>query len=195
MNIGLNKNENNSFGFCGRVLCSSCLSGYAKLVIVIVFCFFLINCEALREILTTVSGKVYADNCKVVIAVKGDLDLFYYLNNISGIDEESLRDPELIRGFDIGIGQDSLYSVTMLSFGQTYFFAVIDDGDVTDELDTMDHIGFYGNVDTIYVPAPFDTTVIYSIPTNMNIEEGIDENGIDIKNFVDYKCFKSIMNP
>lgn len=195
MNIGLNKNENNSFGLCGRVLCSSCLSGYGKLCIIIAFCFFLINCESLREILTTVSGKVYADNCKVVIAVKGDLDLFYYLNNISGIDEESLRDPELIRGFDIGIGQDSLYNVTMLSFGQTYFFAVVDDGLVMDELDTLDHIGFYGQIDTIYVPAPFDTTVIYSIPTNMNIEEGIDENGIDIKNFVDYKCFKSIMNP
>jgi hypothetical protein len=147
----------------------------------------------LRELLTTVSGKVFADNSEVVIAVKGDLDLFYYLNNISGIDEESLRrNPDLIRGFDIYIGQDSLYSVTMLSFGQTYFFAVVDDGNIPDELDSMDHIGFYGDVDTINVPAPFDTTVVYSVPTNMNIEEGIDENDIDIHNFVEYGCFEEI---
>ncbi len=168
--------------------------GNGKLSIVIAFCFLLINCEELKDILTTVSGKVYADNCKVVIAVKGDLDLFYYLENISGIDEVSLRDPDIIRGFDIGIDPaDSLYNVTMLSFGQTYFFAVIDDGEIPDELDTMDHVGFYGETDTIiYVPAPFDTTVVFSFPKNMNIEDGIDESDIDIKNFVDYKCFESI---
>jgi len=161
-----------------------------KLSIVIIFCFFLINCEELKELITTVSGKVYADNCKVVLAVKGETDLFYYLDNIDGIDEVSLRDAEIFRGFDLMIGDDSLYNITMLSFGETYFLAVVDDGSTVDELDSLDHVGFYGTLDTIITIGT--ETFVYSVPEIMDIEESVDESDIDIRNFIEYKWFVMI---
>lgn len=165
------------------------LSFVNVLSVVIIFCFFLINCDELRELITTVSGKIYADNCKVVLAVKGETDLFYYLNNIDGIDEPSLRDAEIFRGFDLLVGDDSLYNVTMLSFGETYFLAVVDDGSTVDELDSLDHIGFYGPPDTINIGID---TFIYSVPERVNIEEGVDETDFDIRNFIEYKWFVTI---
>ncbi len=162
-----------------------------KLSIVIIFCFFLINCEELKELITTVSGKVYADNCKVVLAVKGETDLFYYLDNIDGIDEVSLRDAEIFRGFDLMIGDDSLYNITMLSFGETYFLAIIDDGDIPNELDSADNVGFYGTPTTRAIGSD---TFAYSVPERVNIEEGVDESDIDIRNFIEYKWFVTIYN-
>jgi len=158
--------------------------------VVIIFCFFIINCEELKELITTVSGKVYADNCKVVLAVKGETDLFYYLDNIDGIDEVSLRDAEIFRGFDLMIGDDSLYNITMLSFGETYFFAIVDDGDVSNELDSADHVGFYGIDTTVTITGIGEFT--YSIPERVNIEEGVDETDFDIRNFIEYRWFVTI---
>ena len=157
------------------------------LSVIIVFCFFLINCEKLQELITTVSGKVYADECQVVIAVKGETDLFSYLDDISGIDDVTLRgETDLFRGFDIFIGDDSLYNITMLSFGETYFLAVIDDGDVSDELDSADHVGFYGPTNTFSIGTD---TFSYSLPECVDIEEGVDETDFDIENFIEYRLF------
>ncbi|MBN1694769.1 hypothetical protein JW879_05120 [candidate division WOR-3 bacterium] len=155
--------------------------------IIIMFCILLIDCEKLKELLTNVTGKVYADSCKVVIAVKGDLDLFSYLDDISDIDAPSLREEtDLLRGFDIGVGADSLYNITMLSFGETYFLAVVDDGSTVDILDSLDHVGFYGPPDTMTIGTE---TFVYSIPEKIDVQEGIDENDIDIINFVEYRWF------
>lgn len=159
--------------------------------VVIIFSFFLINCEELEELITTVSGKVYADNCKVVIAVKGETDLFNYLDDISGIDDESLQgETDLFRGFDLMIGDDSLYNITMLTFGETYFFAIVDDGDVSNELDSADHVGFYGIDTTVTITGIGEFT--YSIPERVNIEEGVDETDFDIRNFIEYRWFVTI---
>ena len=162
-----------------------------KLSIIIIFCLLLTNCEELEEYLTNVRGKVYADNCKVVIAVKGETELFNYLDDVSGIDDVSLREPELFRGFDLFVGEDSLYNITMGSFGETYFLAVVDDGLTEDELDTLDHVGFYGESDTIDIPliGGGDTTFVYSIPERMDILDGVDEDDVDIRNFVEYRWF------
>jgi hypothetical protein len=165
-----------------------------KLSVIIIFCIMLISCEDLEELITTVSGKVHTDNCKVVMAVKGEDGLFDYLDKVSKIDSISICDAKLFRGFDIGIGEDSLYKVTMLSFGETYFLAVVDDGVVSDELDTLDHVGFYCEFDTL-VTIPYinsDTTFIYSIPKKIIVEEGTDESDIDIKNFIEFKWFIKI---
>ncbi len=156
------------------------------LSIIIIFCILLINCEELEEIMTNVTGKVYAENCKVVLAVKGESNLFYYLDNIDGIDEVSLRDAEIFRGFDIIVGDDSLYNITMLSFGETYFLAVVDDGSTVNELDSLDHVGFYGTTDTITIGTD---NFIYSIPEKIDVQEGADENDIDIRNFIEYRWF------
>ncbi len=165
-----------------------------KLSIIIMFCILLTSCEELEEFLTTVSGKIYADNCKVVLAVKGDLDLLHYLNAIHGIDEVSLRDDDIFRGFDLAIGNDSLYNITMLSFGETYFLAVVDDGLTEDVLDTLDHVGFYGESDTVDIPliGGGDTTFVYSIPERMNIRDRVDESDVDIENFIKFKWFIKI---
>jgi hypothetical protein len=162
-----------------------------KLSIIIIFCLLLANCEELEEYVTNVRGKVYADNCEVVIAVKGESELFSYLNDIEGIDHVSLRDAEIIRGFDISIENDSLYDITMGSFGETYFLAVVDDGLTEDVLDTLDHVGFYGESDNIDVPliSGGDTTFIYSVPEKMNIQDRVDENDVDIRNFIEYRWF------
>ncbi len=170
-------------------------------IVLVMFCVFFINCEEIEEIITRVSGKVYADNCKVVIAVKGDLELTDYLNAIEGIDEVSLRDADILRGFDISIGNDSLYSITMLSFGQTYFLAVVDDGETLDELDTLDHVGFYGHTDTtmnIPLVGGGDTTFVYSLPDRIDVQEGEDETDLDIENFLELRWFiviYGILNP
>jgi hypothetical protein len=127
----------------------------------------------------------------VVIAVKGESELMEYLNDIDGIDNESLRDDDLFRGFDLVVDEDSLYSITMLSFGETYFLAVVDDGEVIDELDTLDHIGFYCQSDTL-INIPYfnsDTTILYSLPEKMDIKNGIDESGIDIEHFIEFRWF------
>jgi hypothetical protein len=161
------------------------------IIIIIIFCIILTNCEELEEYVTNVRGKVYADSCKVVIAVKGESNLFSYMDDVSGIDEQSLREPELFRGFDLSVGNDSLYNITMLSFGETYFLAVVDDGSTVDVLDSLDHVGFYGESDTIDIPLPGggDTTFIYSTPASINVQERIDENDVDIRNFVEYRWF------
>lgn len=159
-------------------------------VITILFFIFLVNCEELEEYLTKVSGKVYADDCKVVLAVKGETDLFYYLNNISGIDEVSLRDAEIFRGYDLSIGNDSLYSITMLSFGETYFLAILDNGLIVDELDTLDQVGFYGESDTITISVMgTDSLFTYTIPQRMNVQDRFDESDIDIENFIEFRWF------
>lgn len=162
-----------------------------KAMVLLVFLLLLFNCEELMEYLTRVSGKVYADDCKVVIAVKGDLELMNYVDDISGIDEISLRDAEILRGFDLSIGNDSLYNITMLSFGETYFLAVVDDGSEEDVLDSLDHVGFYGESDTIDIPliGGGDTTFVYSIPEKIDVQDRIDESDIDIENFVEFRWF------
>jgi hypothetical protein len=152
----------------------------------------LTNCEELEELTTNVTGKVYADSCKVVMAVKGDSDLLSHLDDIEGIDEVSLREPELFRGFDLIIGDDSLYNITMLSFGETYFLAVVDNGEVTDELDSLDHIGFYAESDTLITIPGSDSNFTYAIPKKINIQEGTDESDLDIKNFIQYRWFIKI---
>jgi hypothetical protein len=158
-----------------------------KLSILILLFVFLFNCEELEELLTHVSGKVYANNCKVVLAVKGESELLGYLDDIDGIDEISLRDAEIFRGYDVSIGNDSLYNVTMLSFGETYLVAIVDDGLDTNELDSLDHIGFHGESDTLLNVA--DTSITYTIPKKMDIEEGVDEENIDIQNFLEFRWF------
>lgn len=166
----------------------------AALGSILVLFFFLINCEELEDLLTTVSGKVYSENCKVVIAVKGESELFSYLDKISGIDKISLREPELFRGFDISIDEDSLYNITALSFGETYILAIVDDGLIEDELDTLDHVGFYAESDTL-VTIPClgsDSLFDYAVPKKMNIVEGVDENNIDIENFIEFRWFIKI---
>lgn len=165
-----------------------------KVSLIIMFCILLFGCEELEELMTTVSGKVYSDNCEVVIAVKGESELLGYLEDIEGIDNISLRDDELFRGFDLVVNEDSLYSITMLSFGETYFLAVLDDGEIPDELDTLDHVGFYGETDTL-VTLPYmdsDTTLLFSYPEKTYIENGIDESGIDIRNFIELRWFIQI---
>ncbi|MEJ2567571.1 MAG: hypothetical protein P8Z50_01630 [candidate division WOR-3 bacterium] len=167
---------------------------YKKLILIVMACIILFGCEKLEDLLTTVSGKVYADNCKVVIAVKGESELLGYLEDIKGIDNLSLRDDDLFRGFDLVVDEDSLYSITMLSFGETYFLAVIDDGEIPDELDTLDHVGFYGKSDTL-IRIPYsnsDTTLLYSYPEKAYIENGTDESGIDIKEFIELRFFINI---
>ena len=79
----------------------------------------------------------------------------------------------------------------MGSFGETYFLAVVDDGLTEDELDTLDHVGFYGESDTIDIPliSGGDTTFVYSIPERMDILDGVDEDDVDIRNFVEYRWF------
>lgn len=165
-----------------------------KLSVVIILFILLINCEELKDLLTTASGKVYAENCKVVLAVKGETDLFYYLNNIDKIDDRSLRDDEIFRGFDLVISDDSLYNITMFSFGETYFLAVIDDGSTEDELDTLDHVGFYAEYDTL-VTIPClgsDSLFTYAVPKKMDIVERVDESDIDIENFIEFRWFIKI---
>ena len=157
-----------------------------SLSVMIIFFVLLINCNELEEIFTNVRGKVYAENCKVVIAVKGEYDLLSYLDDVGGIDSESLREPDLFRGFDIVIGEDSLYDITMLSFGETYFLAIVDDGSTVDELDSLDHVGFYGPPDTITIGTD---TFVYSLPEKIDVQEGVDENDIDIMNFLEYRWF------
>lgn len=165
-----------------------------KLSLLIILFILLINCEELEDILTTVSGKVYAENCKVVMAVKGESELLSYLDDINRIDDISLREPELFRGFDLVVNEDSLYNITMLSFGETYFLAIIDDGLTLNELDTLDHVGFYAESDTL-VTIPClgsDSLFVYAVPKKMDIVERIDESDIDIENFIEFRWFIKI---
>lgn len=156
-----------------------------KLSLVIVFFFLLFNCEKLEDINTTVSGKVYEKNCTVVIAIKSDSSLFSYVDKIENLDEKSLlNELDIVRGFDHAIDVDSLYNITMLSFGETYFLGVMDNGLEKEKLDTLDQVGFYGKSDTTNI---LDSTFVYSVPEKVNIQEGIDKSHIDIRNFVKLK--------
>ncbi len=165
-----------------------------KLSVVIILFILLINCEELKDLLTTASGKVYAENCKVVLAVKGETDLFYYLNNIDKIDDRSLRDDEIFRGFDLVISDDSLYNITMFSFGETYFLALVDNGLIENELDTLDHVGFYAEYDTLVTILCLgsDSLFTYAVPKKMDIVERVDESDIDIENFIEFRWFIKI---
>jgi hypothetical protein len=162
-----------------------------KIIIVLIMSlFFVIACEKLQEILTTVSGKVNSAECKVVLAVKGDGDLLDYINEIDSLDNESLGDPDFFRGFDMMIGGDSLYSITMFSFGSTYIVAINDDGYLENKLDTLDHIGFYGELDTVIIPDV--DTFIYSAPSMINVESGVDQSNINVENTIQFRWFKII---
>jgi hypothetical protein len=155
--------------------------------------FFVTACEKLQEIFTTVSGKVYTNSCKVVLAVKGDGDLLDYLNEIDSLDNQSLGDPDYFRGFDIVIGSDSLYSITMFSFGSTYIVAINDDGYLKNKLDTLDHIGFYGELDTVTIDTlNIDTFFVFSKPGMINVESGVDQSNIDVENTIQFRWFKII---
>jgi hypothetical protein len=163
------------------------------IIVLITSLFFVIACEKLQEILTTVSGKVNSTECKVVLAVKGDGDLLDYLNEIDSLDSESLGDPDFFNGFDMMIGGDSLYTITMFSFGSTYIVAINDDGYLENKLDTLDHIGFYGVLDTVTIDTlNIDTFFVFSKPGMINVESGVDQNNIDIENTIQFRWFKII---
>lgn len=162
-----------------------------KIVVALIMSlFFVTACEELHELLTTVSGKIYINNCAVVLAVKGDEDLLDYLTQVDSLSSKSLGDPDLFRGFDIAIEDDSVYSITMFSFGSTYIVAVNDDGELPNKLDTLDHIGFYGELDTVIIPNV--DTFIYSAPSMINVVSGVDQSDIDVENMIQFNCFKMI---
>ncbi|MEO0292943.1 MAG: hypothetical protein ABIN61_01820 [candidate division WOR-3 bacterium] len=154
--------------------------------------FFIIGCEEISDVLTTISGKVNSTECKVVLAIKGDVNLLNCLNEIDTLNGEALRDPDFFRGYDLEVDKDGTYSITVFSFGSTYIAAIDDDGVVVDRLDSLDHIGFYGEVDTI-IMSGYDT-IIYNKPKTIEIMEKVDQENINIENMVEYKKFVNIIN-
>jgi hypothetical protein len=157
---------------------------------VVMSLFFLIGCEKIKEALTTVSGTVNSNNCKVVLAVKGEGGLLDYLSKVDSLDSQSLGDPDLFRGFDMTVENDGDYSITMFSFGGTYIVAVNDDGEKENRLDTLDHLGFYGELDTVIIPNV--DTFIYSTPNIINVEGGVDLTDINVENMIQFRWFKII---
>jgi hypothetical protein len=161
-----------------------------SVLVILIISFLLIGCEELREYLTTVSGTVSSTDCKVVLAVKGDGNLLNYLDDVDSLDDESLRDMDLFRGYDITVGSDGNYLITMLSFGNTYIVAVNDDGEIPNELDTLDHIGFYGELDTVTIDTlNIDTFFVYSKPSIISVESGVDQSDINIENMIQFRWF------
>jgi hypothetical protein len=165
-----------------------------KVIVALIMSLFLvIACEELREYLTTVSGTVASNNCKVVLAVKGDGGLLDYLSDVDSLDDKSLRDMDIFRGYDVTVGSDGNYLITMLSFGQTYIVAVNDDGEIENELDTLDHIGFYGVLDTVTIDTlNIDTFFIYSTPSIINVTSGVDQSNLDIDDMIQFRWFIKI---
>lgn len=180
------------------------LTGFLAIVS---FILLLNGCDLLEEVATTVSGKVDSGSTStVVIALNGSGDAYTNLEDIQELNETALNSlGNVVKGFDLGISQDSSYTAILTSGGDVYMVAVADDGLVSEELDSLDHIGWYGDtdtfnlVDTVIVDtiAPpdtliIDTSFVYTTPSTVSVSDGGEKKDVNIENLLEYKWLLKI---
>ena len=168
----------------------------------------LISCEKLQELLTTISGNVENEGAAVsgafILALNGTGDAYAELGNVDELNESAFNAlSTVIKGFDLASDANGDYTATLLSGGTVYMVTIKDDG--SEELDSLDLVGWFGDkdsinivdtlIDTIIAPPEttfIDTTFYYNIPKAITIEKGADTTGCDIDNLLEYKWLLKI---
>ena len=162
-----------------------------------------ISCEKLQELLTTISGNVENEGAAVsgafILALNGTGDAYAELGNVDELNESAFNAlSTVIKGFDLASDANGDYTATLLSGGTVYMVTIKDDG--SEELDSFDLVGWFGDVDSIRIPDPADTigpdidtiTVTYTIPQTVTIEKGADTTGIDIEHLLEYWLLQKV---
>ncbi len=150
-----------------------------------------ISCE---ELLTTITGKITNNGIPVsgaiVLVLNANEDAYEKLQEIDELNSSALSSlSDVVKGFDIESDENGNYMASMLSGGTVYVVAISDEGE-SGKLDSLDLIGWYGNIDTMKIPNPYNgpdsITVVYTDPVEIVIEDDTDTTGIDISHMIQY---------
>jgi len=157
------------------------------LVIIILF----VSCE---ELFTTIAGKITNDGIPVsgaiVLVLNADEDAYEKLQEIDELNSSALSSLSgIVKGFDIESDGNGNYIASMLSGGTVYLVSINDENE-SGELDSLDLVGWYGDIETIKIPSPYDEsdsiTVVYTNPVKIIIENNADTTGIDVSHMIQY---------
>ncbi len=160
-------------------------------LILLIMALSITSCE---ELFTTVSGTISNEDAPIpgafVLALNGDGNAYETLSQVHELNGSALAAiSDVVKGFDLSSNDNGSYTATLLSGGTIYIIAISDDG--SGNLDSLDLVGWFGDVDSIKIPNPDTTgidsiTVTYTVPETVTIENGADTTGIDIENMIEY---------
>lgn len=162
---------------------------FILLILIIILLF--ISCE---ELFTTIAGKITNDGIPVsgaiVLVLNSNEDAYEKLLEIDELNSSALSSLSgVVKGFDIESDENGKYMASMLSGGTVYLVA-INDEDESGELDSLDLVGWYGDIETIKIPNPYvesdSITVVYTDPVEIIIENSADTTGIDVSHMTQY---------
>jgi len=181
------------------------MNNIKKVLLGITLVIIILSITSCEELFTTIKGTVENDGNPVseafVLALNGTGDAYERLGDINELDESALSAISgVVKGFDLASDSDGAYSATLLSGGTVYIVAISDEND-NDELDPLDLVGWYGDVDSINIidtiiegvdTTIIDTTFQYNTPKTVTVETGEDITGIDIDRLLEYKWLLKI---
>lgn len=159
-------------------------------LILLIIILFTSSCE---ELFTTIAGMVSNDGIPkegaIVLVLNADTSAYEKLSEINELSSSALSAlADVVKGFDIASDNNGNYLASMLSGGTVYVIAISDDG--SDNLDSLDLVGWYGDVETIKIPNPYtgvdSITVVYTDPNTITIENGADTTRIDVVHMIEY---------
>lgn len=160
-------------------------------LILLIIILFTSSCE---ELFTTISGLVSNDGIPIsgafVLALSADADAYERLSLVNELTASALSAiTDVVKGFDLASDDNGYYKAILISEGTIYIIAISDEND-NQELDSVDLIGWYGDVDTIKIPNPYtgvdSIPVVYTDPKTITIENGADTTGIDVVHMIEY---------
>lgn len=159
-------------------------------LILLIIILFISSCE---ELFTTIAGMISNGGIPVeeaiVLILNADTSAYEKLSEINELSASALSAlADVVKGFDIASDNNGNYLASMLSGGIVYVIAISDDG--SGNLDSLDLVGWYGDVETIKIPNLYtgvdSITVVYTDPITVTIENGADTTGIDVSHMIEY---------
>ena len=164
-----------------------------NIFLALILLIIVISITSCEELFTSISGNVMNEGVPIsgafVIALKADTSAYAKLFRINELSTTALAEiTDVVRGFDIATDGNGDYSATLLSGGTVYIVVINDDG--SGNLDSLDLVGLFGDLDSIKIPNPYtgidSLYFIYIDPRTVTIEKGTDTTGIDVEYVIQY---------
>jgi hypothetical protein len=165
-----------------------------KLLFILFLLIMVLSFVSCEELFTTIKGKVTNDGIPVsgaiVLVLNANENAYEKLQEIDELNSSALSSLSgVVKGFDIESDENGDYIASMLSGGTVYLVA-INDEDESGELDSLDLIGWYGDIENIKIPNPYgesdSITVVYTDPNEIIIENNADTTGINVSHMIQY---------
>ncbi len=164
-----------------------------NIIFALIILIIVISITSCEELFPTISGIVSNGGNPVsgtfVLALNADTTAYVRLSRINELSVNALATiTDVVRGFDSATDGNGDYSATLLSGGTVYIVAIDDDG--SGNLDSLDLVGWFGDLDSIKILNPYtgidSIYVSYIDPGTVTIEDGADTTGIGVEYMIQY---------